>query len=533
VLAAAAAAVLGGAVVAAERLDALDRTVLVPAADASVVGYVTDAPRERAFGVRVVPVRLTAGEGRGELVQLRLAAWVRWPRDARIGDEVAAQGRLRALRPRETFERRRHVHAVLEADRVTATGRSRGSPIDAIRERAERSLSSGMRPEQAALARGMVLGQDHALPADLRDAFRASGLAHLVAASGSNVMLLVALVIALSVVAGVPLRRRLALALAAVVLYVPLAGAGPSIQRAGVMGAAGLIAALAGRPASRWYALLLAAAATLAHDPSAAEEPGWQLSFAAVIAILALYRPVRGWLVAHRVPGALADATALTTAATAGTAPLLSMHFGELSLVSLPANVLAAPAVAPVMWLGAGAAVLGGDGARVLDALCAYPLAYLAWLGRTAASLPHASVAAELPGPVAAAAAYALVGGLWLAPPRVRRAALGGCALLAAVALGLAPGPPGPPAGFAVSFLDVGQGDATLVQHGDHAVLVDTGPPGAPVLDRLRSAGVRRLDALVLTHPQADHDGNAERVLAALPTELLLDGSGRVRAPAA
>ena len=67
----------------------------------------------------------------------------------------------------------------------------------------------------------------------------------------------------------------------------PLTGAGPSIQRAGVMGAAGLVAALAGRPAHRWYALGLAAAVTLALNPLAAGEPGWQLSFAAVAALLA------------------------------------------------------------------------------------------------------------------------------------------------------------------------------------------------------------------------------------------------------
>ena len=77
-------------------------------------------------------------------------------------------------------------------------------------------------------------------------------------------------------------------ALALVALYVPLAGGGPSIQRAGVMGVAGLVAALAGRPASRWYALGLAAAVTLALNPRAAGEPGWQLSFAAVVGLLAL-----------------------------------------------------------------------------------------------------------------------------------------------------------------------------------------------------------------------------------------------------
>ena len=74
--------------------------------------------------------------------------------------------------------------------------------------------------------------------------------------------------------------------LALIAVYVPVTGAGPSIQRAGVMGAAGLVAALAERPRSRGYALLLAAAVTLAFNPRASGDVGWQLSFAAVIGIL-------------------------------------------------------------------------------------------------------------------------------------------------------------------------------------------------------------------------------------------------------
>jgi competence protein ComEC len=96
-------------------------------------------------------------------------------------------------------------------------------------------------------------------------------------------------------------------------------------------------------------------------------------------------------------------------------------------------------------------------------------------------------------------------------------------------------GPPvvAPPARDAlrVTAIDVGQGDATLVQADGHAVLIDAGPPGAPLLAGLARAGVRRLDALVVTHAQADHDGGAPAVLARLPVDLLLDGRGGDRAP--
>jgi len=87
------------------------------------------------------------------------------------------------------------------------------------------------------------------------------------------------------------------------------------------------------------------------------------------------------------------------------------------------------------------------------------------------------------------------------------------------------------PAGLRITFLDVGQGDATLIQWRRSAILVDTGPPDGPVLACLRRAGVRRLDLLVVTHAQADHDGGAAAVLHALPVALVLDGRDGVRDP--
>ncbi len=80
------------------------------------------------------------------------------------------------------------------------------------------------------------------------------------------------------------------------------------------------------------------------------------------------------------------------------------------------------------------------------------------------------------------------------------------------------------PRGFAVTALDVGQGDAILVQHGEHAVLFDTGPPGAPLVKELREAGVRRLDALVVTHSSADHESGVEAVFDAFGVGMVLDG---------
>jgi len=280
--------------------------------------------------------------------------------------------------------------------------------------------------------------------------------------------------------------------------------------------------------------VLLAAAGTLVVNPRAAEDVGWQLSFAAVLAILALHARLRAAFAERGVRVPAAEAAAVTLAATVGTAPLLSLYFGQVSLVSLPANLLAAPAVAPVMWLGTIAGGLGQVApalAEPVSALAALPLGYLTWLADAAAALPFAEVAVPSPGPLGVLALYAAAGLAALAwrrvPRRGRRvasAALAVGAVGAVTALAAGQGHGGPPSDLTISFLDVGQGDATLIQHGAAAVLVDTGPPGGPLLARLREAGVRSLDVLVVTHDATDHDGEAGGVLGAMPVELVLDG---------
>ena len=392
----AAAAVVVAALGAQARLQALDRTRLAPLLGSTVTVRVVllEQPRPVRFG-RTALVRL--GSGRGERAMVRIGRDVAWP-PAPTGALVDVRGRLRALGPFERHYARRGAHAAISLEAAAGTALRRGGPlgeIDRVRTHAERALSTGLAPRQAALLRGMTLGQDEALDQRTREEFRASSLAHVLAASGQNVALLLALGLPLLAYAGLGLRGRLIGALVLIAIYVPLAGAGPSIQRAGVMGAATTVAALAGRPASRWYALLLAAAVTLALSPRASSDPGWQLSFAAVVAIGLLAPRTRQALRARRVPGPLADATAMTLAATLGTAPLLALHFHQLSLVGIPANLLAAPAIAPITWLGMLAAALGQISptlATPLNAVNAYLLAYVGAVAHTAASLPHASI---------------------------------------------------------------------------------------------------------------------------------------------
>jgi competence protein ComEC len=524
------AALLAAAFVGQSRLQAIDATRLGPRIGHAVSSRVTllESPRRRPFGARVATVRL-----HGERVLLRAGRGVRWPTE-RIGSVLVVRGGLQPLPDHERSLRARGVHAQLRADELVDTRLARGGAagmVDGVRARAQAALEEGVPWQQAALLRGMALGDDAGLPDRVRDEFRASGLSHLVAASGQNVMLLAALVLALCAVTGLGLHARLALVLAMIAIYVPLAGAGPSIQRAGVMGAAGVVAVLASRPAARWHALLLAAAITLTLNPRAIEDVGWQLSFAAVVAILLVATRLRDGLAHRGLPAGLAEATALTGAATLGTAPLIAAHFGQASLVSLPANVAAAPAVAPTMWLGMASAAIGQVSPVLgtpFTALAGFPAAYVMWIAHVASGVPGAQSTV----PVAVVAVACLVAMLAIASRRARPLAAAALVAALAIAVVVARGQAGAattPAGLRITFLDVGQGDATLIQRHGAAILFDTGPPDGPILARLRRAGVRRLDLLAVTHAQDDHDGGAAAVLRAMPVGIVLDGRDGVR----
>lgn len=358
---AAAALLLAGVALGGARLAAIDApgAAIGDGLRIDAPAVLLEQPRPSLFGSQA-EVELLSGPAAGATVVARASDDLSWPAGVEVGSELAVSGY--ATPPRTTpgaevdwaaYLARRGVAAELELEAMHATGGRRGGLagfFDALRARAEAALSEGLGPDDAALARGMVLGQDEDIDELVRDDFRASGLAHILAVSGQNVMLLGLLAIPLLVALGLGPRARLAALLGLIALYVPLAGAGPSLQRAAAMGAAGIVAMMLGRPASRSYGLLLAAAATLALNPRLVGDPGWQLSFAAVGGILVLGPGLRSAL--GGLPRVAADGISLTVAATLATAPLLAHHFGTASVVSLPANLLALPAVAPAMWIG-------------------------------------------------------------------------------------------------------------------------------------------------------------------------------------
>jgi competence protein ComEC len=550
---------LAGLLVGGVRLHAIDAGALRARSGthAAVDGFVSAVPR-RNHGE--VDVRIESPAGRLLVVAPEPVG------ELPVGSEVRAEGVLERPEPwRAAYLRRQGIAMTLRVDRIDrGRGRRAGLAgwVDEVRGRAETALGQGMPEREAALARGFVLGEDDRIDGQTREDFQRSNLTHLLAVSGENVILLGVLAWPLLALLGLPLRARLIGTLWLIALYVPVTGAGPSIQRAGVMGAAGLIAALADRPRSRWYAVLLAAGVTLAVNPRADGDVGWQLSFAAVIGIMLWAKRLTSVLSAgadrRSSRRALAEAVAVTASATVATAPLMAEAFDQFSPAALPANVLAAPAVAPAMWLGMLTGILGQapfvpvEPLNWLNSLC---LAYIAQIAHWLAAPDWALLTVHLGSVWGVAAAYAvLLIAVELLLRRLDRIAVllpaGGpsaktvcLGAAAAAAVGLAllwpvggqPAPsPSTGSGLTVRVLDVGQGDSILLQPpGAKPVLVDTGPPEDGVEDRLRALGIHRLAAIVISHDQSDHAGDLGPVLQSLPVDRLVYGRDDPRLRAA
>ncbi len=318
------------------------------------------------------------------------------------------------------------------------------------------------------------------------------------------------------------------LAIAAILAYALAVGWEPSVVRAAVAGCVTSVAWLASRPNDRWHALALGALVLLAWQPASLLEPGFQLSFAAVAAILVVVPRVRPLVEGYPVPGAVGIGAAVAAACSVATAPISLVHFGMVSLWGVPANLAAEPAM-PVLLclsLAAGAiAPVAPTAAFALTWLAGLCAAWIAGCARLFGELPQARV-----GPVAALVGAGVVvaaaGIVWRARYRRRLAA---AAVATAVIVGgfgwwvLHPRPSWrPPVGLRVTFLDVGQGDGVLVETREGSLLVDQGPPEARVARQLGSLGVRSLSALVLTHPQRDHIGGAAEVLRRLRVGVVL-----------
>lgn len=517
------------------RLGALDRSLLEPEVgrSAEVTAVVTGPVRKTPFALRVpAEVRRFGARSLRERVLLELPVGRSPPQ----GAVLAFRAQVDAPRgPEGGFDERgwlarRGVHVVLHGGDWRIVGRRGGigGVSDRLRAHVARAIAPGLDGERRALLAGIVLGEDEGLSEGLRDSFKASGLYHLLAVSGQNITFLALGVLGLAWLLGIPRLAAEVVAIAAIAGYVLAVGWQPSVVRAGVAGGLASLAWLLSRPRDRWHFLALGAAVLLAWTPASLLEPGFQLSFAAVGSIFLLLPRLRLALEGYPLTDWLRDALAVSTACGAATAPILWLQFGSVPVYSLLANVLVTLAIGPLL----GLALMGSliqpllpSVALALAFLNGWVAAYIAGCARLVGGLPFAQIGSGAAVCVLLGTPLALLALQRL--PRWRRPAALACAATLVPALLVWQLFPAaklpPPTGLRITFLDVGQGDAVLLQVPEGAVLVDQGPPEAKVAQQLRGLGVRRLAAVVLTHPQRDHIGGAETVIRRLAVDRVLD----------
>ena len=458
---------------------------LVDAPSGPVEGWVRLLDDPRPLGTNGVRVTVRHGHARLEARAYGAVA-------ARLDDLLAGE-RVRVLgtaRPATSdWHRWRHVAATLNVDAVD--DRAEAAPLAGFTNRVRRLLDSGagsLPDDSRAMFAGMVYGDDRSQSPRLYDDFRAAGLGHLLVVSGQNVAFVLALASPLVTRARPGVRLIVLLALLGV--FAVLTRFEPSVLRAVTMAGVAVISAALGRPETGRRTLAWAVAAVVVADPFLVRVLAFQLSVCATCGLL--------WItpaLAEKLPGPrpLRLAVATTAGAQLAVMPLLVAVFGAVPLASLPANVAAGPATAPVMMWGLtgglGAGLVGGPVAWLIHR----PTAALLWWVRSVASAAAAAPPAMLG--VGGAAAVGVGVALVLVSRRMDRARVLAApgAALAAVAMAVSVlAAATPSTGWSKA------GGARLFHH-ESAVVVVLDEPARPrdLLESLRRAGVRRVDLVV------------------------------------
>ncbi|WP_435846019.1 ComEC/Rec2 family competence protein [Streptomyces huasconensis] len=444
--------------------------------------------------------------------------------DARLAPPLPEGGKVAAVL-RISGERAPHVVGAPSGAQRLA-GQLRGG----LRE-----ATDGLPADARALLPGLVVGDTSRVPVELEQAFRATDLTHLLAVSGTNLSILLILLIGPPGIAhrverrgvaprlGIPLRATALLGGLLTLGFVIVCRPDPSVLRAAACGLIALLAIATGRRRSLIPTLAAAVLLLVLYDPWLARSYGFLLSVLATGALLTLAPRWSAVLRGRGMAPRLADALAAAAAAQAVCAPVVAVLAARVSLVAVPCNLLVEFAVAPATVLGFAALAAAPVAMPVAKALAwsaSWPAEWIAEIARTGAALPGSGV--DWPGGWRGGLLLALVTVvLVLAGGRLARRPWLATACVLLLLLTIVQPPPlvrviagWPPPGWRMVMCDVGQGDATVLAAGDGAgVVVDAGPDPVAVDRCLRSLGITRVPLVLLTHFHADHVAGLPGVL--------------------
>jgi competence protein ComEC len=477
------------------------------------------------------------------------------------GDVLKVTGELETPLQFEDFDyksylARQGIYSIIYYPGVEVLDRGQGfKPLQwiySLRERLSASLASALPEPQGSLAQAILLGLRGNIPDSLYEAFSSTGTAHLLAISGLHISIIIAMFLSFGIL--VFGRRRsiyIWLTLILTWLYTLLAGMHPPIIRAAIMGSLFLIAEYLGRQRSAIIALAFAAAVMVGVQPNLLWTVSFQLSFLAMAGLILLYPYFQEWGrrgiaslfgARERIAAAgnmITDGFAATLAAIVAVGPLIAYNFGVVSLVALPATFFSLPALPFIIVLAALVAFVG-----LLASLAAQILGWLAWLFLSYLilvvqgfdALPHSSLEVTTVSAWHIWGYYAILAGV-IAFLNHRKQLADFSSRFTSRIKKVVEGVPKPRLGFSmkwlilplllvailvwsvaltapddklhVSFLDVGQGDAILIQTPNgHDILIDGGPDLQKInleLSKKLPFWDRTIDLMVCTQPQADH----------------------------
>ncbi len=464
----------------------------------------------------------------------------------RYGERWRLRGLVRAGVPRRAgLFTLPENQAVVDPDRAFFLDGGQGNPLVAWcmerRRICREILGKGLEdfPDQRGLVQSLMMGYREDLPKALRKDFAATGTVHIFAISGSHVAMVTVLIAGILRALGLPLTRWFPILAPLLVVYTIITGAAVSAIRSCVMALMMLAAPFLKRRPDSVSTLFAAAIAILLVAPAQLGDLGFLLSFTAVAGLLAIPPVLDAWairLFRHdewRLPGEEEIAGRrlregalhgvryfnVTLGAWIATTPLTAYFFNLFSPVALAMNLIVIPAAFVILLAGVMSLVcapLGGFFSEVFNHAAWAVSSFLTWCIEWAADVPGGHWFVRTPPAAGVLVGYVVLAVAAVMARRVRGALAAGLALLAALTLGW---------GLwdanrcGVSVLDVGEGNAVLIQAKSGRILVDTGPEfrSEGLLRLLRREGVNRLDVLVLTHPDAQHMGAARWLMGQVP----------------
>lgn len=435
---------------------------------------------------------------------------------------------------------------------VNVIGRSIGNPVKylsiIIKDKLISVIQSTVTEPYASLLGSIIFGsQASPLSDELQDNYRTAGVIHLLVVSGTQVSIIMSVVLAMCKFAGFSRNVKMFVVTFANIIFAVIVGAGPSIIRAAVMSEAALVANIFERENDFYNSLSLSALVLLMSDPLSLFDIGFQLSFVATWALFYVSPAIEERLT-ERLPKFLAGAIALSIAPTITTTPIILYNFGQVSFVSVISNFLIVPWVEITVIMGFASTLIGLiflPLAYVLNNTLTVILAILNGIVYFFAGLPFACRYFQPPAlPVVLVYYIILTGGVEMMRGRLNiRSKTIKTAVLVLLLLFAVPffwNYSHAAGDLTVTFIDVGQGDSMLIESpSGRKVLIDGGgrqenssstaitkedPTGRSiVVPFLRKKGINELDLLILTHPHDDHVGGLPYVLEKIKVDRVLD----------